>query len=106
MGFFTAPASGPFTRAAPSGLRGRVRDALPVDRSLVGRDCEGSEFERVGFVVVVVLGFESTELLRLGGGDSADSDFVERMLEFRESFMGETFGGRKENSFPFYRKDR
>ncbi|NOK10775.1 hypothetical protein [Corallococcus exercitus] len=100
-----------FTLAAPSGLRGRVRDGLPADTSLGGRlAVGGAEFDRVGFVGVaddVVLGFESTELRRGGCGvlGSADSDFVERTLELRLSFMGETFGGRKENRFPFYRID-
>ncbi|MBZ4335602.1 MULTISPECIES: hypothetical protein [unclassified Corallococcus] len=85
-----------FTLAAPSGLRGRLA---------VG----GAEFDRVGFAGVeagdvVVWGFESMELLRRGCGvDSAESDCVERTLELRLSFMGEAFGGRKENRFPFYR---
>ncbi|WP_375760440.1 hypothetical protein [Corallococcus exercitus] len=111
MGFFAPLACALFTLAAPSGLRGRVRDGLPVDTSLGGRwAVGGAEFDRPGFVGVaddvVVLGFESTELRRGGGVlGSADSDFVERTLELRLSFMGETFGGRKENRFPFYRID-
>ncbi|GMU08065.1 hypothetical protein ASNO1_43180 [Corallococcus caeni] len=113
VGFFAPLACALFTLAAPSGLRGRVRDGLPADTSLGGRlAVGGAEFVRVGRVGVaddvVVLGFESTELVRRGGCGvlgSADSDFVERTLELRLSFMGETFGGRKENRFPFYRID-
>ncbi|MFP2902497.1 hypothetical protein [Corallococcus sp. 4LFB] len=113
VGFFAPLACVLFTLAAPSGLRGRVRDGLPADTSLGGRlAVGGAEFVRVGLVGVaddvVAWGFESTEFRRGGCGvvGSADSDFVERTLELRLSFMGETFGGRKENRFPFYRIDK
>ncbi|RKG53793.1 hypothetical protein D7X30_30540 [Corallococcus sp. AB011P] len=85
-----------------------MRDGLPVDMSEGGRlAVGGAEFDRVGFVGVedgdvVVLGFESTELPRRGCG----VDCVERTLELRLSFMGEAFGVRKENRFPFYRTCR
>ncbi|RKI47920.1 hypothetical protein D7Y27_05830 [Corallococcus sp. AB004] len=110
MGFLAPLACALFTLAAPSGLRGRVREGLPADTSLGGRlAVGGAEFDRVGFVGVedgdvVVVGFASTELLRRGCDvDSAESDFVESTLELRLSFMGEAFGVRKENRFPFYR---
>src|SRR4051812_35392543 len=72
VGLFAPLACALFTLAAPSGLRGRVRDGLPVDMSLGGRwAVEGAEFVRPGFAGVadgvVVLGFESTELPRRGG---------------------------------------